>query len=107
MLEAPPAPVSCVRADDLARVEEWLRALVGAFDPDAVAIFESPDLWEAFDRLERLISSAKTLLARRVADSCTWQRAGYRSAAEQLAGLSDSSVSSARTMLETSRNVEE
>src|SRR6187551_1297982 len=38
--------------------------------------------------------------------ACTWQRAGYRSAAEQIAAVSGSSVSSARTMLETSKQIE-
>ena len=88
-------------------VDDALSVLVNVLDPDAVPLFDSPDLWSAFDAIERRASAAKTLLARRVADSCTWQRAGYRSAAEQLAGLSDSSVGSSTTMLETSRNVED
>jgi hypothetical protein len=92
-----------VRAADVRVVDDALCVLVNALDPDAVPLFDSPDLWTAFDAIERRAAAAKTLLARRVEESCTWQRAGYRSAAEQLAGLSGSSVSSARTMLETSR----
>ena len=96
-----------VRAADVRVVDDALCVLVNALDPDAVPLFDSPDVWAAFDAIERRAASAKVLLARRVEESCTWQRAGFRSAAEQLAGLSGSSVSSTRTMLETSRQVEE
>ena len=82
-----------------------MRGLLEVLDPDGVPVFDTPDLWAAFDRVERLAASAKTLLARRVADACTWQRAGYRSAAEQLACLSGTSVGTARSLIETSRQV--
>ncbi len=64
-------------------------------------------LWEELDAVERLAASAKTLLAARVAEAATWKAAGFRSAAEQLAAVSGSSVSAARNVLETSEQVEE
>lgn len=101
MSDAPPPTLTAVRA-----VELSLRALVGELDPDAVFLHEAESVWTAFDMVERLAASAKTLLARRVADACTWQRAGCRSAAEQLARVAGTSVSSARSMLETSKQVD-
>ncbi|MDQ1510487.1 MAG: hypothetical protein QOG50_2331 [Actinomycetota bacterium] len=83
-----------------------MRAVVGALDPDAVFVFDAPAMFEAFDVLVRLGESAKTLLARQMEAACTWQRAGYRSAAEQIAAVSGSSVSAARNLLETSKQVE-
>ena len=83
-----------------------MRAVVEALDPDAVFVFDAPAMFEAFDVLVRLGESGKTLMARRMEAACTWQRAGYRSAAEQIAAVSGSSVSSARTMLETSKQIE-
>ena len=94
-----------VRVSDVVALEAPMRALVGALDPDAVFVFDAPAMWTAFDVLVRLGESAKTLLARRVADASTWQREGYRSAAEQLAAVSGSSVSAARSALETSQEV--
>jgi hypothetical protein len=87
-------------------VEESLRALVGALEPSGVPAAEAVDLWCAFDVVERLAASAKTLLARRVEDARAWQRGGHRSAAEQLASVSGTSISAARNMLETSKQVE-
>ena len=95
-----------MRVSDVLALEPPLRALVGALDPDAVFVFDAPELWAAFDVLVRLGESARTLLARQVEAACTWQRAGYRSAAEQLAAVSGTTVSAARNMLETSKQLE-
>jgi hypothetical protein len=45
--------------------------------------------------MDHLVCSLKTLLARRMEDAQTWQPAGYRSAAEQLAAESGTYFSSA------------
>jgi hypothetical protein len=79
--------------------------MVVTLDADAVPLFESAALWSEFDELERLAASAKLLLGRRVDESCTWRREGYRSAAEQMAARSGTSVASARKLLETSVRV--
>jgi hypothetical protein len=86
-------------------IEFALRELVDELDPDAVALCEVSRVWQAFDRVERLASSAKILLARRVDESGAWKRKGHRSAAEQLAAEAGTSVSSAQSLLETSRRV--
>jgi Domain of unknown function (DUF222) len=86
-------------------VLEQLSRMLEALDPDAVPLCEAPDLWKDFDRAERLLGSAKTLLAHRVDDSDVWRRAGFASAAEYLAGLSGTSISTAKRQLETSKRV--
>jgi hypothetical protein len=96
-----------VQLSDVLALEAPMRAVVEALDPDAVFVFDAPAMFEAFDVLVRLGETGKTLMARRMEAACTWQRAGYRSAAEQIAAVSGSSVSAARTMLQTSRQLEE
>jgi hypothetical protein len=86
-------------------IEFALRELVDEFDPDAAALCQVSRMWRAFDRVERLASSAKTLLARRVEESGSWKQQGYRSAAEQLAADAGTSVSSAQALLDTSKRV--
>jgi hypothetical protein len=92
---------------DIDVAEGLLRGVLAGLDPDAVPVSGAWGLWAAFDRVERLASSAKTLLARQVESSGTWRRAGFRSVAEQLAAQSDTSVTRARAMLETSRKIAE
>ena len=82
-----------------------MRDLVGRLEPDAVPLPDSPAMWQAFDGIERLAASAKTLLAARVDESKVWQRAGDRSAPEYLARKSGSSLGAARNSLETSKRV--
>jgi hypothetical protein len=101
MVTAPPT----VRLQDVRALEAPMRALVAGLDPDDVFVFEAPAMFEAFDVLVRLGESAKTLLARRVEAAATWKRAGYRSAAEQMAAVAGTSVAAARTKLETSKQV--
>jgi Domain of unknown function (DUF222) len=82
-----------------------MRDLVGRLEPDSVPLPEAAAMWQAFDGIERLAASAKTLLAARVDESRVWQRAGDRSAPEYLARKSSSSLGAARTSLETSKRV--
>jgi hypothetical protein len=82
-----------------------MRDLVGRLEPDALPLPDSPAMWQAFDGIERLAASAKTLLAARVDESKVWQRAGDRSAPEYLARKSGSSLGAARNSLETSKRV--
>jgi Domain of unknown function (DUF222) len=82
-----------------------MRELVDRLEPDFVPLPEVPAMWQAFDAVERLASSAKTLLATRVDESGVWQRAGDRSAPEYLARKSGTSLGVARSSLETSKRV--
>src|SRR5262245_52192879 len=84
-----------------------MRELVAEFDPDALPLCEAPRVWATVDEVERLAASVKVLLARRVEESGAWKRNGFHSAAEQLAAVSGTSVSAARSLLETSKRVEE
>src|SRR5882672_8354790 len=95
------------RARHLGDIECALSELVADFDPDAVALCDAQSMWEQFDRVERLAASAKILLARRVDEAGKWRREGFRCAAEQLAAKAGTSVSSAKSMLETSEQVAE
>src|SRR6185437_1578289 len=67
------------------------RSLIGsmlaALDPAEVALSDVTEMWKAFDGIERLGASAKTLLAARVERAGAWKRSGARSAAEHLAKL--------------------
>jgi hypothetical protein len=96
----------CTDARDLRGLQIELAAMVRGFDPDAVQVGDLDALWAEVAAVDRLVSTLKTLLARRMEDAATWKRAGYRSVVEQLAAVSGSSVSAARTMLETSKQLE-
>jgi Domain of unknown function (DUF222) len=84
---------------------EQLSEIVDGLDLDTIPLCEVPNLWKDFARSERLMASAKTLLARRVEEGNTWKRAGFRSAAEQMAMLSGTSVNTEKKALETSKRV--
>jgi len=94
-------------ARHLDEIEFALRELVAEFDPDAVALCDARRWFQAADRVERLAASLKTLVAPRVEAAGVWKRKGYRSAAEQLAADAGTSVSAARSLLETSKRVAE
>ena len=96
----------CTDARDLRGLQLELAAMVRGFDPDAVQLCDLDELWAEVAAVDRLVSTLKTLLARRMEDAATWKRAGYRSVAEQLAAVSGTSVSAARNMLETSKQLE-
>lgn len=85
--------------------EEVLVAVVAGLDPDGIDAEGAVELFGQFDRIERLAAAAKTLLARRVEASGTWQRRGYASAAEHVAALTGSSVSAARDTIATSDKI--
>jgi Domain of unknown function (DUF222) len=96
-----------VRFVGLDESERGLASFVDVLDPKRVLLGDAVDLWQAFDRIERLASNAKTLLAARVEEAGAWKRAGARSAAEHLAQLGGTSTSEARRTLETSKQVAE
>ena len=54
---------------------------------------DAPEVWAEFDAIERVIASAKLLMARRVEDARSWPKQGFRSAVEQMAVLSGTSMS--------------
>jgi hypothetical protein len=80
-------------------------SLVDGLVPSVVPFGDVTDMWEAFDGIERLAASAKTLLAARVEDAGGWKWSGARSAAEHLARLGGTTASAARRSLETSKQV--
>jgi hypothetical protein len=92
-------------AEDVREIDAFFAVLVGRIDPDAVPLGEVTDLYSALEVVKRRAESTMLLLARRVDEAGRWKRDGFRSAAEQLAGIAGSSVSSARSQLETSKKV--
>jgi Domain of unknown function (DUF222) len=102
---SPPLYCRVMFTKDLAAAADAVRGLVAELDPDAIPLCEVLDAWKMFNAVERDAASAKTLLARRVEDGNTWKRAGFRSAAEQLASIAGSSVNTEKKALETSKRV--
>ena len=91
--------------DDVREIDEFFAVLVAGIDPDSVPLNEATELWAALDVIERRAGAVKVLLARRVEEAGRWKRAGCRSAAEHLALMAGSSVTAARSQLETSRRL--
>jgi hypothetical protein len=98
--------VRLTSARDLRGLQLELGMMAAVFDPDAVHLRDVPGLFAEIDAVERWAVTIKTLVARRMEDAATWKRAGYRSAAEQMAAVSGTSVSAARGTLETSKQIE-
>jgi hypothetical protein len=92
-------------ADDVREIDEFFAALVARIDPDAVPLCEVTELWTALDTVERRAAATKLLLARKVEEAGRWKRGGYRSAADQLAGIAGTSLTAAKNQLETSKKV--
>ncbi|MGH8840097.1 MAG: DUF222 domain-containing protein [Jiangellaceae bacterium] len=82
-----------------------LSGLVDTLDPDRVTGPHARELWAAFDRVERLGAAGKTLLARRLGDVHQADRAGVKTAAEELARLGGTTTGVARDALETSKRL--
>jgi hypothetical protein len=92
-------------AEDAREIDEFFAVLVAKIDPDAVPLCEVTDLWAALDTVERRSAATKLLLARKVDEAGRWKRDGFRSAADQLARLSGTSVGAAKNQLEASKKV--
>jgi hypothetical protein len=88
--------------ESMVRLRGQLSELVAALDPDAVSGLTARELWGEFDRIERLGSAGKTLLARRIAATHDRDRAGSRTAAESLARQAGTSTAAAKEALDTS-----
>ncbi len=85
--------------------ERVLLSVAETLDPNAIALCEVTELWIAIDRVERLASNTKTLLAASVEDSASWKRAGARSPADHLARLGGTSTNVARRALASSKEL--
>ncbi|MGH8823044.1 MAG: DUF222 domain-containing protein, partial [Jiangellaceae bacterium] len=93
--------------DTVVRLRGQLGELVSGLDPDAVSGPAARELWGQFDRIERLGSAAKTLLARRIAATHDRDRVGSRTAAESLAKQAGTSTAAAKEALDTSHRLTE
>jgi hypothetical protein len=91
--------------DTVVHLADRLSGLVDTLDPDRVGGAHARELWAAFDRVERLGAAGKTLLARRLGDVHQADRAGVKTAAEELARLGGTTTGVARDALETSERL--
>lgn len=82
-----------------------MRGLVADLDPGSVPDGVVAGMWGDLDAIERLAAAGKMLLAHRVKECEIWRREGYRSAADYIAAVAGSSVSSARSVLATSKRL--
>lgn len=89
----------------LDRVERALSEVLEELAPNEVALDSVVALFEQFDRVERLASTAKMLLARRIDESNEWARRGFPSAADYVASVSGSTVTAAKDTLATSEKL--
>ena len=96
-----------MRDNDLAAIESALRGFLTTFEPGRVPVVYAAVQFDQAVAIERLASSVVTLMARRMEDAQGYKRAGCRSAAEQVAKASGTSVSAARRRLETSKQLAE
>jgi hypothetical protein len=86
----------------LAELEAMARSVTGSLDPDAVPGSMALDVVAGLDRVCRIVTAARTLMARRLEEVQAWHGTGHRSAAELLAAVTGSSLGAARSELETS-----
>jgi hypothetical protein len=93
--------------ESVVRIRGQLSELVSALDPDAVSGPTARELWGELDRIERLGSAGKTLLARRIAATHDRDRAGSPTAAESLARQAGTSTAAAKEALDTSNRLAE
>jgi hypothetical protein len=91
---------------DAIEVRDRLADLVDRLDPDAVSASTARELWAILDKSERFCAAAKTLLARRLAQTHR-PEAGAKTAAEDLARRSGTSIGAAKDSLDTSARLPE
>ena len=91
----------------LSEVLAAARALVAAFDADALTASEAASSFRAFAELENLAAAGKLLTAPKVAESDAWAREGHRSAVEWMARTAGTSIGSAKAVAETAKRVEQ
>ena len=70
---------------DAIEIRDRLADLVDRLDPDAVSASTARELWAMLDKSERLCAAGKTLLARRLAQTHRPEKAGAKTAVEDLA----------------------
>jgi hypothetical protein len=93
--------------DKVVRCGDQLAGIMARLDPDVLSGETAQAWWHALDRIERLASCGKTLVARRMAATHSPSRSGQKTAAEKMARESGTSVGAAKDSLETSERLPE
>jgi hypothetical protein len=86
----------------LDELEAAARAVTDALDPDAVPGSMATAVVERLDKVCRVVTAARTLMARRLEEVEAWHGTGHRTAAELLAAMTGTSLGAARQELQTS-----
>jgi hypothetical protein len=89
----------------LVQVRGQLAELVTAIDPDALSGETVRGWWAEFDRVERLATAGKTLLARRVAATHNPAKRATKTAAEELARQGGTTTGAAKDAVSTSERL--
>jgi hypothetical protein len=92
---------------ELRDIKSSLAAVVADLNPSSVQVSSVVGVLDELDQIERLASSARTLLARRLEDTAEWKRSGFLSPAEFLAARSKTTITAAKDMIATSVRVAE
>jgi hypothetical protein len=93
--------------DTVVRCGDQLAGIMVRLDPDVLSGEDAQAWWHALDRIERLASGGKTLVARRMAATHSPSRSGQKTAAEKMARESGTSVGAAKDSLATSERLPE
>ena len=93
--------------DTVVRCGDQLAGIIARLDPDRLSGQSAQSWWYALDRVERLASGGKTLLARRLAATHSQSLSGQKSAAETMARDAGTSVGAAKDALNTSERLPE
>src|SRR5262245_31674325 len=86
-------------ADNLDQLQEQLRRVVEALDPNELAPSAAVRLTSAFAAIERLAAAGKVLTATRAADATTPEVLVHRTPARWLASVTGSSTREAQELL--------
>jgi hypothetical protein len=91
---------------EVTEAAEVVSRVLAGFDADLVSASDAMKLVKVFDRVERMVSAAKSSAFARVAGTELWRRNGHRSAANWMAGETGVGVGDAVRVLETAKALE-
>ena len=90
---------------ELRSFRQSIAAFAGGFDARTLSAAQAGEVVRLCAQIEASAASIKALAAARCAEAKTWERAGFRSAAEELADQAGMSTGAARRVLETGRRM--
>ena len=104
-LDLSSSPASPGLTSQVATLTELLGEFVAVLVPDTLLGADAASLYADFARMERLVTTAKLLLAPRIAASGHWESVGHRSPASLLADIEGVSAGQAKRTLATGQRL--